>query len=402
MRLVLRATGPGGTARATHPIGAHMHNALRMLALAASVLATAAQAQSSVTLFGVVDLGYLDSSPNAVPGRAATPATTRGIEDGIQTPSRFGLQGVESLGGGLNARFWLEGGFAADTGTSQQGGRLFGRQAWASLQGAMGELRLGRQYGVGYDYYITGVSPFGTTFRDAGLGNVFSSASGRLILDNMVEYRTPALAGFSGAVGYAFNAAAAEVAGNSNNTSVLTAGAQYRRGPVVAVVSYESINCPASTATIVSNTCNAQRKDDQTHLQVGGSFDFKVVKVYGAYAKEENQFTLAAITPSKDAAVWMLGASAPLAGGEVLAAYSRRDDKAYGADLNVWGIGYTYPLSIRTNLYAFYADTTADSAPSAQASAGGAITAEGYTAAQIGTYWDRNRTQFGVGVRHRF
>lgn len=380
-----------------------MQRCFRLLALAAGVLAaTAAQAQDNVTVFGVVDLGYLDSSPNAVAGRATTPATTRGIEDGIQTPSRFGIFGSENLGGGLSAKFWLEGGFAADSGASQQSGRLFGRQAWAALQGAAGELRLGRQYGVGYEFFIAGVSPFGTTFRDAGLGNVFSSASGRLILDNVIEYRTPVLAGFSGAFGYSFNAAATEVAGNSNNTSVITAGLQYRRGPVVAVASYESVNCPASTTTIVSNTCNAQRKDDQTHLQVGGSFDFKVVKVYGAWAKEDNQFTLSAITPSKDATVWMLGASAPVAGGEVLAAYSRRNDKAYGADLNVWGIGYTYPLSIRTNLYAFYADTTADSAPRAQTTAGGAITAEGYTAAQIGSYWDRNRSQFGVGLRHRF
>jgi predicted porin len=377
------------------------------LALAAAVLATlgAAQAQTpqgNVTVFGVVDLGYLDSSPNSVPGRAATSASTRGLEDGIQTPSRFGLYGTEPLGGGLSARFWLEGGFAADTGTSQQGGRLFGRQAWAALQGGWGELRLGRQYGVGYEYFITGVSPFGTTFRDAGLGNVFSSASGRLILDNMVEYRTPILSGFSAALGYSFNAAAQEVPGNGNNTNVLTTGAQYRSGPIVAVISYESINCPGNTTTIVSNTCNAQRKEDQTHLQVGGSFDFKVIKVYGAYAQEENQFTLSAITPSEDATVWMLGASAPLFGGEALAAWQDRSDDAYGADLTVWGIGYTYPLSNRTNLYAFYADTSADSSPRAQASAGGVITAEGYTAAQINGYWDRNRSQFGFGLRHRF
>jgi predicted porin len=383
-----------------------MHNGFRMLALATGVLLTAgvaqAQAPSNVNIFGVVDLGYLDTSPNSVPGRATTPGSTRGLEDGIQTPSRFGLYGTEGLGGGLNAKFWLEGGFAADTGTSQQGGRLFGRQAWVSLQGGFGELRMGRQYGIGYEYFIVGVSPFGTTFRDAGLGNSFSSASGRLILDNMIEYRTPTISGFSGAVGYSFNAAASEVAGGSNNTNVLTAGAQYRSGPAVAVLSYESINCPASTTAIVSNTCNGQRKDDQTHLQVGGSFDFKVVKVYGAYAQEENQFTLTAITPSKDSTVWMLGASAPVFGGEVLAAWQDRSDDAYGADLSVWGIGYTYPLSRRTNLYAFYADTSADSTPRAQASAGGVISVEGYTAAQINTYWDRNRTQFGFGLRHRF
>ena len=381
-----------------------MNTGFRPLVLALGLAAAfgAAQAQSNVNIFGVVDLGYLDSSPNSVPARTTTPASTRGLDDGIQTPSRFGLTGTEALGGGLNAKFWLEGGFAADTGLSQQGGRLFGRQAWVGLQGGFGELRLGRQYGVGYELFIVGVSPFGTTFRDAGLGNVFSSASGRLILDNTVTYRTPALSGFSAAAGYSFNAAASEVPGSGNNVSALTAGAQYRNGPVVAVVSYESVNCPANVATIVANTCNAQRKEDQTHVQVGGSFDFKVVKLYAAYAKEENQFTLAAITPSRDATVWLLGASAPLFGGELLAAWQDRSDDAYGADLTVWGIGYTYPLSRRTNLYAFYADTTADSTPRAQATAAGSITVEGYTAAQLNGYWDRNRTQFGFGLRHRF
>ena len=379
------------------------------LALTALLASSAALAQlnSNATIFGVVDLGFLSSRPDGVPGRPNAPASTSAIEDGIQTPSRLGFQGSEALGGGLNAKYWLEAGFAADTGTSQQGGRLFGRQAWASLQGNFGELRLGRQYGLGYEYYITGISPFGTTFRDAGLGNVFSSASGRLILDNMIEYRTPILSGFSAAVGWSFNnnpnaALSSEVPGSGNNISVLTAGAQYRQGPVVAVLSYESFNCPSNTATVVSNTCNATRKDDQRHVQLGGSFDFKVARLYAAWAQEKDQFTLAAITPSSDARVWMLGASAPLGRGELLAAWQDRDDKAYGADLSVWAIGYTYNLSARTNLYAFYSDTSADSTPRSQVVTAGAITTEGYTAAQTGAYWDRNRAQFGLGLRHRF
>ena len=383
-----------------------MKHAVRTLAcLAGAVLATgAAQSQTpaGVTLFGVADIGYLDSRPDAVAGRAATPAATRGLEDGIQTPSRVGLYGTEALGGGVNAKFWLEHGFAADTGIAQQGGRMWGRQAWVALQSAAGEFRLGRQHGVGYEFFIAGVSPFGVTFRDAGMGSVFSSASGRLILDNVVEYRTPNLAGFSGAIGYSFNAAAAEVPGGGNNTSVLTTGAQYRRGPVVAVVTYESINCPANATTNVSNTCNAQRKDDQTHLQVGGSFDFKVARLYAAWAQEQNQFTLTAITPSKDSTSIMLGASAKLLGGEVLASWQSRDDKAYGADLRGWALGYTYAMSARTNVYGFYSDTTAKDTPSAQTVAAGVITVEGYTAAQTGAYWDRNRAQFGIGLRHRF
>lgn len=359
------------------------------------LFAGAAQAQSSVTTYGVLDAGYLYTDTTGQPSKSE-------LADGIQAQSRFGFRGREDLGGGLAASFTLEGGLSADTGTSQQSGRLFGRQAWVAIGHRTGELRLGRQYGIGYEYFLADTSPFGTTFRDAGSGNVFSSAAGRLILDNVVMLRSGDFNGFSGALGYSFQGNGAEAAGAGNNANVLTGGLRYRSGKVYAAVSYERFNCPNTTAGTTFNTCNAATKDDQSNLQLGGSVDFSPVRVYAMWAQEKNQFSFVAVTPAKKAQVYELGAKVKLLGGELLASYQKRDDRDYDADLSVWALGYTYPLSRRTNLYSFVSDTTADKTPTAQVVTGGAIVQAGYTASQIAAYRERDRTMFGLGLRHTF
>lgn len=362
--------------------------------LALGVAAAPAHAQSAVTLYGILDAGYLYTN-------YGNGGSVSEIADGIQSQSRFGVRGSEALGAGITAAFTLEGGIAIDTGQSQQAGRLFGRQAWAALQHRTGELRLGRQYGVGYEYFLANTSPFGTTFRDAGTGNVFSSAAGRLILDNVAMVRTGSFGGFSGAVGYSFNTNGTEVVPSGNNLSGWTGGLRYQSPTLYAAATYERFNCPDNATGTTFNGCNAVTHDDQQQFQVGGSFAFWLVRVYAMYAREEDQFTMVAVAPSRKADLYQAGVSAKLLGGEVLLSYQRRDDD-FNADLDVWGLGYTYPLSRRTNLYAFVSDTAADSTPTTQLVAGGVIAREGYTPAQVTAYRDRDRTMIGVGLRHQF
>lgn len=371
-----------------------MKPARSVVAVLLAGAAMAVSAQSHLTLYGIIDLGYLYTDPDNGP-------SMRELADGIQSQSRFGVRGVERLTRDLNAVFTLEGGLAVDTGQSQQANRLFGRQAWASLVAHAGEIRLGRQYGLGCEYFLADTSPFGTTFRDAGTGNVFSSASGRLILDNVVMARTGDFGGFSGAVGYSFNANGAEQPVSGNNTDAWTAGARYRGHDFYLAASYESFNCPDSAAGTTFNACNAVSRQRQSHWQVGGSYAFSVFRIYGMWAVEENQFNFFAVTPAKKADVYELGVKAKFSGGEVFAAYQGRDDD-WNADLDVWGLGYTYPLSRRTNLYTFVSNTSADDTPTAQVVSGGRIVSEGYTAAQISAYRDRDRVQVGAGVRHTF
>src|SRR5699024_3284534 len=95
----------------------------------------AAQAETSVTLYGIIDTGvgyqrFKDDAGNKL--------TKTGIYDGTshgQADSRWGVKGTEDLGNGLRAEFMLESGIDVTTGNSQQGGRLFGRQAWVGLAG---------------------------------------------------------------------------------------------------------------------------------------------------------------------------------------------------------------------------------------------------------------------------
>lgn len=364
------------------------------IAVVAAAAAMSAQAQSNVTLYGIIDLGYLYTNP-------ATGSSTSEIADGIQSQSRFGIRGVERLTRDINAAFTLEGGISADTGQSQQSSRLFGRQAWVSLLARTGEVRFGRQYGIGYEYFLSDTSPFGTTFRDAGTGNVFSSASGRLIFDNVAMVRTGDFGGFSGAVGYSFNVNGTEQPGMGNNTGAWTAGARYRSNNIYAAVSYENFNCPNTTTGTTFNSCNSFQKENQSQWQVGGSYEFSAFRVYGMWALEENQFNLVAVTPAKKAQVYEIGLKVKLVGGELLAAYQGRDDD-WNANLDVWGLGFTYPLSRRTNLYTFVSDTSANDTPTAQLVSGDRIVREGYTAAQINAYRERDRMQFGVGLRHSF
>jgi predicted porin len=364
------------------------------VAVLAAAAALSASAQSSVTLYGILDLGYLYTKPD-------NGSSTSEIADGIQSQSRFGIRGSERLGGDAYAGFTLEGGISADTGQSQQSGRLFGRQAWASLGARMGEMRLGRQYGLGYEYFLSDTSPFGTTFRDAGTGSVFSSASGRLILDNVLMLRVGDSSGLSGAIGYSFNANGAEQAGVGNNTNVWTAGARYRSSNLYLAASYESFNCPDTATGTAFNSCNDAMRDSQSQWQVGGSYAFSSFRFYGMWGVEENQFNFFAVTPAKKAEVYELGMSVKLVGGEVFVAYQGRDDD-WNANLDVWGLGFTYAMSRRTNLYTFVSDTRADDSPTTQVLSGGSIVRAGYTASQISTYRERDRMQFGAGIRHSF
>lgn len=113
-------------------------------ALSALCALAGAQTTSAVTLYGVMDVA-VESISNVGPSGinlVRVPSTTGSL------PSRWGMRGSEDLGNGLKAEFVLESGFAPDTGTSGQGGRLFGRQAYVGLSGKWGTFSLGRQYSM--------------------------------------------------------------------------------------------------------------------------------------------------------------------------------------------------------------------------------------------------------------
>jgi general bacterial porin, GBP family len=352
----------------------------------------AALAQSNVTLYGILDVNLQRNDPNG------NQSATTGVNSGHQSGSRWGLRGSEALGGGLNAIFTIEGGYGVDDGQLGQGGRLWGRQAWAGLSGGFGSVVLGRlatfSSGTGSFDMFGATDPFLTGFGDSSLGSTFTSA-GALRIDNVIAYVSPSWGGFKFGAGYSFNIAGQEGAGSSANNTGVILGANFSRGPFFASVTYDIIDPACTTASCPS--------DDQTHLQLGATFDLKFLKIHAGYAIEENirtigtanstAFGTGAVVPAgfrgRDADAWMVGLSVPLAGGTLMASYQDRDADSvtFGTvttdpDLTVYAIAYSYPLSRRTNLYANWSNRD-----------GGGTNANNAT-------WDRK--QYTVGVRHLF
>jgi len=334
-----------------------------LLALAVlGAFAGAAAAQTNVTVYGLVDAGI------TFEGGGANGSITK-LATGVQSGNRLGFKGTEDLGGGLKANFQIESGFDLDTGTSRQGA-LFGRQAWVGLSGNFGAVGLGRQYTPLF-VALDSIDPFGTGLAGATT-NLMNP--GVVRANNSITYSTPALSGFSANLLYGLG----EVPGNNSGNRNLGLSVGYANGPIAAVLAYETQN-------------NVTDTNKSKLLLVGGAYDFGVAKLHAAYESEKDDLNV-------DFRDWMLGVSAPVGTGTVLASYIQKKDRsaAGNAGGKQFAIGYTYPLSKRTNIYTAFAQINNDSAGTntvGDASSGGAGAAP-----RAGD----NSRAFNIGIRHKF
>ncbi|KVD91299.1 porin [Burkholderia stagnalis] len=181
-----------------------------IVAALSSVFATAAHAQSSVTLYGLLDAGI--TYTNNQGGHSAWQQSTGSVNG-----SRWGLRGTEDLGGGLKAIFTLENGFGINNGTLKQNGREFGRQAFVGLaHNQFGSLTLGRQYDSVVDY-LGPLSLTGTQFGGTQFAHPFDNdnLNNSFRINNSVKYQSAnynglkfgALYGFSNSTSFANNRA---------------------------------------------------------------------------------------------------------------------------------------------------------------------------------------------------
>jgi predicted porin len=368
-----------------------------LLALAVlSAIAGSASAQSSVTMYGIVDVGVVRESGN--PAGSVTKLTS-----GVTAGSRLGFRGVEDLGGGLAALFTLETGINVDTGGSAQqastanpNGNVFARQTFVGLKGNGGTLTAGRQYNP-YFRTVFAADPFGTG-GEGNTGNIlaFTGSNGRS--DNSLQYISPTFAGFSGEAMYAFG----ETAGNTQTGRVMIGAVQYLNGPLLVRVAAHHQNQPAGA--------NVNKAPAKNNIIIA-SYDFGVVKLSGLYATFKSgaalvpgnvavgfnasrlmpfnpTFVPSATTDTKD---WLIGATIPVGPGNIQLSYIRRDDRTVSnQDATQAAIGYEYNLSKRTALYTQYSRIKNDNGGSYTVGNAGDITAgsgdKGYT----------------VGVRHTF
>jgi GBP family porin len=350
--------------------------------LAAALLtgyAGLASAQNSVTLYGVFDvsLQYQSIKPgDALPG--VDTKSNLGMTSGVGPGSRWGLRGVEDLGGGLKANFVFESAITSQTGASTG----FTRQSTVGLTSdSWGALDLGRRTAPSTAAF-SGIDPFGAGYGTAALQNTIGSSFYRL--SNMVMYSSPSISGFRAMVGYSFDTGLT-IEGTPQNTSVVDSfgsgyksratslGIRYANGPIVLAATFDNIQAPSSrTAVAASNTYRT--------WALGGTYDLKVVKLHGAYSQatqgilnnslltgsltgaaggDTNVASNLAFIDGARSQSWMIGATAPLGSGLLFAGVQQQLPGGTIKTNNTANelaasIGYRYNMSNRTFLYTAY------------------------------------------------
>ena len=304
-----------------------------LIALAVLASSGAAMAQSSVTLFGIVDtgIGYVNKSNAAGDSKY-------GVYTSGNYTSRIGFRGVEDLGGGLKAGFWLEGEIFGDDGNSA--GMNFKRRSTVSLSGGFGEVRLGRDLTPGYTktssydlFNQTGIGQF------MGWSNWYGSANDAngIRSSNMVSYYTPNMGGFTGAIGYGFDEQTSGHAGRYMGGYVA-----YDNGPLSVAVSYDDRD------SIGGGTGAGAWTADRSALTLGGSYNLNVVKLNAIVQQTKDKPTVGS---NRKYNAYMLGASAPVGAGEVKLQYTMYDQKAIDSKAHQLALGYVHNLSKRTAVY---------------------------------------------------
>lgn len=341
---------------------------------------TCASAQSTVTLFGVVDT-------NLARGSGSVSSKTQ-VGSGGNSTSRVGFRGTENLGGGMSASFWLEAGLTTDNGLGQAtntnnqasgggaaGGLAFGRRSTVSLLGSWGEVRAGRDHVAHYRNRLE-VDPFasvgvGTIQPQAGTlgGNTSTRVS------NFVGYYLPSgLGGFYGFGQYYFG----ENPGNGAATEDDGTGASVRLG-------YAAGPLNVSVSTGKTEYARTAATGDITSSNIGVQYKLGPANILFGYFTDKVQ-TLTPVT-GKGAS---LGTVVNVGSGQIKAAWSY-----YGSDAGAkpktrkLSLGYVHNLSKRTALYGTYARV--GNSGGATAALNGAVTG----ANQSSSGWD-------LGLRHSF
>ena len=344
-----------------------------LIALAVLAASGAAMAQSSVTLFGIVDATYAYGSGSV--------ANKSQLTNSGYNSSRLGVRGVEDLGGGMSASFWLEAGLNNDNGTggvtntnnqaatSTGGGLTFNRRSTVSLNGGFGEVRLGRDYTPQF-WNLTVFDPFGT--NGVGTTQTLNSSLGgptTIRASNSIGYFLPGnLGGFYGQAQYYMGENNSNAA-NKKDGNGLALRAGYANGPINAAIAF-------SETKFLTGNIKA--------VNLGGQYDLGMAKIMAHYNQDK-------ISGGNDGKGFLIGGLIPVGAGEVRLAYSTYKIDTVGADprTNKLALGYVHNLSKRTALYATYAHLTNKNG-AAQA-LNGAVTGV-----------NSNSNGYDFGIRHSF
>jgi predicted porin len=324
--------------------------ATAVAALFGFLAAGSAQAQSSVSLYGQVDEWV---------GATKFPGGDRAwnVSGGGMSTSYWGLKGAEDLGNGYKAIFTLESFFRAQNGQFGRftGDTFFARNAYVGIQAPYGTFTAGRLttqlfvstilFNPFVDSYVfspmvyhvfLGQGTFPTYTTDQGV-------VGDSGWNNSVQYTSPDFSGLSGSAMYSFGNQAGD--GRSKKWS---AQFLYFHGPFAATGVYQYVNynnTPGDLSTLVAGY------KSQSVAQAGVSYDLKFVKFFAQYMYTNNDIE----TGSFHVNTGQGGVTVPLGPGIVMASYAySRSNGGLDQTHKSWALGYDYPLSKRTDVYAAY------------------------------------------------
>lgn len=304
-------------------------------------------AQSGVTVYGGVD-SYVESA--RITGRGSFKKVSF---NGV-APNRLGFRGVEDLGGGLQAGFVLESGFAIDTGNLVLGGRIFGRQALVSLSSSrLGEIRLGRQLTpLHFSMLTTDADTFSAT---SPMFSVYQSNLDQSRQDNQVSYWMPRIGGFTGAMSVSAGEGAAVAPGPATSWIPLAGTVQRNLG---AMLRYQSGGFDGSVGFHQGGQRTTTGKAIQQVMHAGVNYKFSAFQVGANLWQHSNELPDGIEPKNRGGAVGMRYFASPTLYfvGQIGRfqdnglAYSTGAAKAEGST-TYFNAGADYLLSKRTAVY---------------------------------------------------
>ena len=345
-----------------------------ILPVALTCLATAASAQSSVTLFGTVDVG--------VAHLTGTGVSKTGVSTGGANISRIGFRGTEDLGSGLSASFWLEAGMDVDSGSGKTLGALsFNRRSTVSLAGGYGELRLGRDDAATFlnvlifDPFLTNGVGGTMAFTMFGIPGTGTPPGGAPIqISNAISYFLPPnLGGFYGQLQIALGEQQETPTNKKDWGNYQGARFGYQNGPLNAAVGLGRLQGNIDAA-------------DLSASNFGLWYDFGVIKPMFLWSRETKN--------SSNITATQIGFTAPIGAGQLRASYGYYNSSNSNADWTKASVGYGYNLSRRTQVYGSFGFI--DNKAGAQKSIG----VQGLSAP--GTSLGGTSSGIEAGIRHFF
>ncbi len=372
----------------------------KLIALAIAGLASsAAFADSNVTIYGLMDFGYVRTSGND--GLVSGTKGTNRLDSGVSAGNRLGFKGAEDLGNGLKAIFESEFGFSGD----QRTGLTSVRHAYVGVTGGFGTVVGGRLDGVRY-----GIFNKYDAFAAGTVGNFTQMTSQVDRANSAVAYISPNWSGFSFVGAYATNIgsqvnvlglSAQETKGNDNDGQLFTLMGNYTNGPIDVTLDWERVSFDQAMVTIPALAVSVP-VDKDTVTTIAGSYDFGVVKLRALWDRQKLDGR-SGLGTLADIRSWFISASAPMGNWLLKATYGRTKDKEINSSTaKKFGLGVDYNLSKRTKLYADYGSISQDNNSGIQMTYQPNAYNNTLSGFNNGAIANGGTKGFDIGVQHKF